>query len=85
MASNPAIALWLQSLRPVGRVAELGSFFFQPKCVCTNGLPLVLRSIASSFDSSVSFARLFPQNSASRLAPRSHYSLTGPESFPLRS
>ena len=25
MASNPAIALWLQSLRPVGRVAELGS------------------------------------------------------------
>jgi hypothetical protein len=25
MASNPAIALWLQSTRPVGRVAELAS------------------------------------------------------------
>jgi hypothetical protein len=25
-AANPAIGLWLQSLRPAGRIAELGSF-----------------------------------------------------------
>src|SRR4051794_34854438 len=27
-AANPAVALWLESMRPVGRVAELGSLGF---------------------------------------------------------
>ena len=32
MLCNPAIALWLQSTRPVGRVAELGRLAYEITC-----------------------------------------------------